>query len=67
MVAVPNLPTTRPPARLANGNAAPGTVLTGFAIACGDGAVEVTEAQREGKRPMPAAEVLRGLILPDRL
>ena len=53
--------------RLANGNAAPGTVLTGFAIACGDGAVEVTEAQREGKRPMPAAEVLRGLILPDRL
>ncbi len=53
--------------RLANGNAAPGNVLTGFTIACGDGAVEVTEAQREGKRPMPAAEVLRGLILPDRL
>ncbi|TAG18337.1 MAG: methionyl-tRNA formyltransferase, partial [Rhodobacterales bacterium] len=30
-------------------------------------AVEVTEAQREGKRPMPAAEVLRGLVLPERL
>ena len=36
-------------------------------IACGAGAVEITEAQREGKRPMPAAEVLRGLVLPERL
>ena len=25
---------------------------------------EIIEAQREGKRPMPVAEVLRGLILP---
>ena len=41
--------------------------LSGFTVACGDGAVEVLEAQREGKRPMPAAEVLRGLTLPDRL
>jgi methionyl-tRNA formyltransferase len=53
--------------RLAKGEGVPGTVLDGFTIACGDGAVEVTEAQREGKRPMPTAEVLRGLILPDRL
>ncbi|MBL9048070.1 MAG: methionyl-tRNA formyltransferase [Tabrizicola sp.] len=53
--------------RLAKGHGAPGEVLGGFTIACGDGAVEVTEAQREGKRPMPAAEVLRGLALPDRL
>jgi methionyl-tRNA formyltransferase len=53
--------------RLAKGTAAPGTVLGGFIIACGEGAVEITEAQREGKRPMPVAEVLRGLILPDRL
>jgi methionyl-tRNA formyltransferase len=53
--------------RLAQRAGVPGTVLDGFTIACGDGAVEITEAQREGKRPMPAAEVLRGLILPDRL
>lgn len=53
--------------RLALGQGAPGQVLGGFTIACGTGAVEITEAQREGKRPMPAAEVLKGLVLPDRL
>lgn len=53
--------------RLADGEGVPGQVLGGFTIACGTGAVEITEAQREGKRPMPAAEVLRGLSLPDRL
>lgn len=53
--------------RLAPGKGAPGQVLGGFTVACGTGAVEVTEAQREGKRPMPAAEVLKGLALPDRL
>jgi methionyl-tRNA formyltransferase len=53
--------------RLADGAGAPGEVLRGFVIACGSGAVEITEAQREGKRPMPVAEVLRGLVLPDRL
>ena len=51
--------------RLAPGHGTPGQVLHGFTVACGDGAVEVLEAQREGKRPMPASEVLRGLILPD--
>jgi methionyl-tRNA formyltransferase len=50
--------------RLAEGQGVPGLVLGGFTIACGTGAVEVLEAQREGKRPMAAAEVLRGLILP---
>jgi methionyl-tRNA formyltransferase len=53
--------------RLAAGKGAPGQVLHGFTIACGTGAVEVTEAQREGKRAMPAAEILKGLALPDRL
>ncbi|MGL4282044.1 MAG: methionyl-tRNA formyltransferase [Albidovulum sp.] len=53
--------------RLAGGEGAPGEVLSGFTVACGTGAVEVTEAQREGKRPMPASEVLRGLTLPARL
>jgi methionyl-tRNA formyltransferase len=50
--------------RLAKGQGTPGQVLTGFTIACGTGAVEITHAQREGKRPMPAAEVLKGLALP---
>ena len=53
--------------RLAGGQGAPGAVLSGFTVACGSGAVEVIEAQREGKRPMQAAEVLRGLSLPERL
>lgn len=53
--------------RLAPGQGDPGRVLQGFTIACGTGAVEIIEAQREGKRPMPAAEILRGLILPERL
>jgi methionyl-tRNA formyltransferase len=52
---------------LVPGSGAPGQVLDGFTIACGTGAVKVTEAQREGKRAMPAAEVLKGLALPDRL
>ena len=50
--------------RLAEGNGTPGQVLHGFTVACGTGAVEITEVQREGKRPMAVAEVLRGLILP---
>jgi methionyl-tRNA formyltransferase len=53
--------------RLAQGAGAPGTVLGGFVLACGTGAVEILEAQREGKRPAPAAEILRGLTLPERL
>lgn len=50
--------------RLVAGSGAPGQVLGGFTLACGTGALEVVEAQREGKRPMPAAEVLKGLALP---
>jgi methionyl-tRNA formyltransferase len=53
--------------RLATGAGQPGQVLQGFTIACGTGAVEITEAQREGRRPMPVAEILRGLNLPERL
>ncbi|MDZ4087974.1 MAG: methionyl-tRNA formyltransferase [Tabrizicola sp.] len=53
--------------RLAQGEGAPGQVLQGFTVACGTGAVQITEAQREGKRPMPATEILRGLILPETL
>ncbi len=53
--------------RLVEGSAAPGTVLGGFRVACGSGAVEITLAQREGKRPMEAAELLRGWSVPERL
>ena len=49
--------------RLATGQGAPGEVLDGFSIACGDGAVEVVRAQRAGKRAMDAEEVLQGLEL----
>lgn len=53
--------------RLAAGQGAPGQVLAGFTIACGDGAVEVLEAQRAGKNPMAAGDLLRGWVLPARL
>lgn len=53
--------------RLAPGAGAPGDVLGGFRVACSDGAVEITQAQRPGKRPMSADELLRGLILPAQL
>ena len=46
------------------GSGVPGQVLHGFTVACGHGAVEITQAQREGKRAGPAVEVLRGLVLP---
>ncbi|QLQ20516.1 MAG: methionyl-tRNA formyltransferase [Exiguobacterium profundum] len=53
--------------RLASGAGAPGQVLHGLTVACGEGAVEVLEAQREGKRALPASEFLRGAALPDLL
>ena len=53
--------------RVMDRQGAPGQVFDRFAVACGSGAVAVTEAQREGKRPMAADEVLRGWTLPDRL
>ena len=42
-------------------------VLHGLTVACGEGAVEVLEAQREGKRALPVSEFLRGAALPGRL
>ncbi len=50
-----------------DGAGAPGTHLGGFEVACGDGAVQILQAQRPGKRAMPVAEVLRGLTLPGHL
>ena len=45
---------------LATGTGAPGTHLGGLTIACGDGAVRITEVQREGKGAMDADTFLRG-------
>ncbi|MDZ4312383.1 MAG: methionyl-tRNA formyltransferase [Cypionkella sp.] len=53
--------------RVAEGAGVAGQVLDGLRIACGDGAVEITLAQREGKRPMSAADFLNGLKMPDML
>ncbi len=53
--------------RLAEGSGAPGEVLFGLTVACGDGAVKILQAQRPGKRAMAADEFLRGIELPDRL
>jgi methionyl-tRNA formyltransferase len=53
--------------RVAPGEGPPGQRLAGLTVACGDGAVEIVEAQRAGRRPMPAEEVLRGADIPDRL
>lgn len=50
--------------RLAIGEGRPGTVLDKMTVACGTGAIEITLAQREGKRAMEMDEFLRGFTLP---
>ena len=47
-------------ARAVDGQGSPGTLIDGLTIACGTGAVEVLDVQREGKRAMSAQEMLRG-------
>ncbi len=50
--------------RLARGAGAPGTVLgPPLVVACGEDAVEVTEAQRPGRAAVPAEALLRGFAL----
>lgn len=51
-------------AKAVAGVGAPGQVLGGLTIACGEGAIEVSLAQREGKRPMTPADFLNGYRLP---
>lgn len=53
--------------RLSDGQGNPGDHLGDFHIACGDGAVQILEAQRHGKSPMEAANLLKGFDLPDHL
>jgi len=47
--------------------AAPGTIIavdpTQFTVRCGDGALRVTQVHPDGKRPMPAADFLRGRVV----
>ncbi len=50
---------------LAEGAGAPGTVIgEGLTIACGSGAVRLTDLQKAGKQPMAADVFLRGNPLP---
>lgn len=49
--------------RLAEGHGRPGEVLEGLTVACGRGAVEITELQPEGKPRMTAEAYLRGARL----
>jgi methionyl-tRNA formyltransferase len=51
-------------ARVVSNGGTAGTVLGGFTIACGSGAVEVLRAQRPGKQAAISAEFLRGYELP---
>ncbi len=54
-------------AEITDTQAAPGTHLGNFCIACGENAVQITQAQRPGKRPMSPEDFLRGTPLPDKL
>ena len=46
--------------RAANGAGEAGALLGGLTIACGNGAVEITELQRAGGKAVTAEEFLRG-------
>jgi methionyl-tRNA formyltransferase len=50
-------------ARAVEGSGAPGKVLSGLTVAAGDGAVELTRVQPEGRPPMAAGDYLRGARL----
>ena len=52
-------------ARPCAGAGEPGRALGGLRVACGQGAIEILEAQREGRRAMGAEELARGFALPD--
>jgi len=52
-------------ARNVDGSGEPGTILDdALTVACGDGALAVTRAQRPGKGAMEASAFLRGYALP---
>jgi methionyl-tRNA formyltransferase len=49
------------------GSGVPGQILQGLTVACGQGAVAITLAQREGRRAVAPDEFLRGFTPPARL
>lgn len=53
--------------KVVSGQGLPGQVLSGLTIACGDGAVEILIAQREGRKSQAQADFLRGAQLPDHI
>ena len=53
--------------KLAKGDGKAGQVLHGFTVACGEGAVEITRLQREGKKPVTTEDALRGMTLPEHI
>ncbi|WP_291841841.1 methionyl-tRNA formyltransferase [Maricaulis sp.] len=65
------LPTEKGPVRTkvlmaetVEGDGAPGTVLQGMTVACGEGALSLTRLQREGRGAMDAATFLNGNHVP---
>ena len=54
-------------AKVTDAKGAPGTHMGNFEIACGENAVQITQAQRPGKKPMSAQDFLRGTPLPENL
>ena len=49
---------------IATGSGMPGMILDdNLTVACGEGAVRLTEVQRAGKKPMNAADFLHGVPL----
>ncbi|MEM1232757.1 MAG: methionyl-tRNA formyltransferase [Pseudomonadota bacterium] len=53
--------------RLSEGADAPGQILDGLRVACGEGAVQILELQKAGKRATSAEDFLRGAELPGSL
>ncbi|MEX0922373.1 MAG: methionyl-tRNA formyltransferase [Rhodovibrionaceae bacterium] len=55
-------------AEIAEKSGQPGEILgSGLTVACGRGALRLTEVQRQGKAAIPAESFLRGFRLPQRL
>ena len=54
-------------AGLATGDGPAGSHLGGLIVACGQGAVQILILQRDGKRPVAAADFLNGTSMPDHL
>jgi len=53
--------------RVVKGAGPAGEVLHGFTVSCGENAVEILTAQRQGKKPIQTTELLRGFNIPKRL